>query len=79
MEADVKIDRMVLDIPGVSEAGARRIALMVAERLGASGGLPQAAAAPLIAITIPPNAARDEGLLARLIAAATLRDLARTS
>jgi hypothetical protein len=79
MSNDVKIDRVVLDIQGVSEAGARRIALMVAEGLGASGGLPQAVAAPKLSVAIPWDAARDEGSLARLIVAATLRDLARTS
>ena len=78
MDNDVKIDRMMLDIPGVSEAGARRIAVMVAEALGAAGGLPQAVAAPRLVITIAPDAPRDERSLAHLIVAATLRDLART-
>jgi hypothetical protein len=78
MANDVHIDRFSLDIPGVSEAGLRRIALMVADGLSAAGGLPQAVAAPRLNVSVA-AAGRDERDLARLIVAATLRDLNRTS
>jgi hypothetical protein len=79
MVNDVRIDRFSLDIPGVSEAGLRRIALMVVDGLSAAGGLPQAVAAPRLNVSVPSGVSRDERELARLIVAATLRDLNRTS
>jgi hypothetical protein len=79
MAKDVRIDHMALDLPGVSAAGMRRIAMMVAEGLSAAGGLPQSVEAPRLSVTIDPGAVRDEAAWARLIIAATLRDLARTT
>ena len=78
MASEVQIDRFVLDAPGVSVEGARRIAAMVAEGLACADGLPQAFAAPRLNIVVsaPPNA--DEASLVRLIVAAALRDFART-
>jgi hypothetical protein len=77
MARDVVIDRLALDLPGVSEAGARRIALMVAAGLGAAGGLPQAFAAPHISLQVSAPSGAGERTLARLILEAALRDLAR--
>jgi hypothetical protein len=78
MANDVRIDRLKLRIPGVSEAGLRRIATRVAEGLSAAGGLPQAVEIPHLRVMIETGAGRDEASLARLIVEAALRDLART-
>jgi hypothetical protein len=77
MAKDIEIGHFALEIPGVSEAGARRIALMVADGLGAAGGLPEAFAAPRLSVTVPAPRGASETTLARLILEAALRDLAR--
>jgi len=78
MANDVKIDRFILDAPGVSAEGARRIATMVAEGLAATDGLPEAIEAPRVKVELTVAAGADEKTLARLIVAAALRDFART-
>ena len=78
MANDVRIDRLKLRIPGVSEAGLRRIATQVAKGLSAAGGLPQAVEVPHLRVMIETDARHDEAALARLIVEAALRDLART-
>jgi hypothetical protein len=78
MRRDVKIERLALDLPGFSEAGARRVAQLVAEGLGAAGGLPETVHVPRLKVSIAASPGADEAALARLIIAATMRDLART-
>jgi hypothetical protein len=78
MTTDVTIDRFVLDAPGVSAEGAKRIAALVAEGLAASDGLPQAFAAPRLSLAVAAPRGADERTLARLIVAAALRDFRRT-
>ena len=75
---DVRIDRLVLDLPGRSAEQAHRIALLVAEGLAAAGALPQAGDIPTLKVAITADRDIDTTALARRIVAATLRDLART-
>jgi hypothetical protein len=77
MANDIHIDRMVLDIPGVSAAGMRRIAALVAAELGAAGGLPEAVAMERVSVTLPVGGDRSEASLSRMIVAGVLRDLGR--
>jgi hypothetical protein len=76
--SDVTIERFILEAPGVSAEGARRIATLVAEGLVAADGLPQRFAAPRVNLAVTAPAGADEKTLARLIVAAALRDFART-
>ena len=78
MTRDVKIERLALDLPGFSEAAARRVAQLVAEGLGAANGLPEIIHVPRLNVSIAASPGTDEAALARLILAATMRDLART-
>lgn len=78
MASDVTIDRFILDAPGVSAEGARRVAALVAEGLAASDGLPQAFDAPRLSLSVTAPRGADEKTLARLIVAAALRDFRRT-
>ncbi len=78
MANDVRIDRLKLNIPGVSEGGLRRIASAVVEKLSAAGGLPQAVEIARLSVTVAAGARRDEDSLARLIVEAALRDLGRS-
>ena len=77
--SDVRIDRLVLDMPGRSAEEARRIALLVAEGLAAADGLPQVGDLPTLRVAIEADRNTDSATLARHIVAATLRDLARTA
>jgi hypothetical protein len=79
LSSDVRIDRLVLDLPGRSAEEARRIALLVAEGLATAGALPQIGDIPTLRVAITAERNTDNATLARHIVAATLRDLARTA
>jgi hypothetical protein len=75
----IAINRMTLDVPGLSERQARDLAQRVAAGLAAATGLPDGADASSIRIDLPAEAhAGDLSALARRIVAATLRSLGQT-
>ena len=73
----VKIDHLLLDIPGSSANDARRIAQLVAAGLAAAGGLAQSGDLPTVRIAINAERNASPDAIARRIVAATLRELAR--
>jgi hypothetical protein len=72
------IDRMTIEIPGVSAAMARHIALMVAASLGETGALPAAGDLVSVQVEIAASAGAPPSELVRRIVAATLRQVRRT-
>ncbi len=63
---EVKIDRLVLDIPGLDAAEAKALAADVGERLASTG---VSAERPLIGITLGPIGGGRQQLAARIAAA----------
>jgi hypothetical protein len=63
---EVKIDRLVLDIPGFDPAHAERLALRVGDQLARSG---LSAERGRIGITLGPIGAEGDDLAARIVAA----------
>ena len=65
-QADVRIDRLVLDIPGLDPAQGRALALGIAEGLAKAGasGEHQSVSVPLASGNLPPD-----DLAARIVAA----------
>lgn len=74
----IAIDRMTMEVPGISAEEGRRVALLVAAGLGAAGALP--AAGDMTAVRIELTADRNAGTaaLARHIIAAILQQLRRS-
>jgi len=72
----LKIDRLTLNLPGLSPAAARQVGELVAAGLAAAGTLPQSGDIPRLTVTLE---ARDEAPagLAQRIVAETLRALQR--
>jgi hypothetical protein len=73
----MRIDRLLLNIPGSSAEHGRQVAMLVAAGLANAGALPQAGDLPTLRVTITADNRTDPATLARRIVAATLRDLAR--
>ncbi len=73
----VKIDRLLLDIPGGSADQGRKVAALVAAGLAAAGALPQSGDLPTLRVAITADPKGDSALLARRIVAETLRALGR--
>jgi hypothetical protein len=72
------IDRLCLDVPGLSEKDARHVAQLVAAGLADAGALPQVGDLPKLSVAITVDRRTDASTLARHIVVATLRELART-
>jgi hypothetical protein len=70
-----RIDRMTMEIPGVSAEDARRIALTVAASLGAAGALPATGDLPSIQVEVVTSMGSQPSELVGRIVAATLRQL----
>ncbi len=75
---NARIDRLRLVIPGSDADHGREVAKLVAAGLANAGALPQSGDIPTLRVTINADHRADPETLARLIVAATLRDLART-
>jgi hypothetical protein len=73
-----KIDRLRIVLPGGDVDRGRKVAKLVAAGLANAGALPQSGDIPTLNVTITADHRADPESLARLIVAATLRDLART-
>jgi hypothetical protein len=73
----LRIDRLVLDMPGGTAASAERVASLVTAALASAEGLPQAGDLPTLRISVSGGRDTDPSVLARRIVAALLRDLAR--
>ena len=73
----VRIDRLVLDLPGGSAAYGQRVATLVTAALAEAEGLPQAGDLPTLRISVTSEREAEPRLLAQRIVAALLRDLAR--
>lgn len=73
-----KIDRLRIILPGGNVDRGRKVANLVAAGLANAGALPQSGDIPTLNVTINADHRADPESLARLIVAATLRDLART-
>jgi hypothetical protein len=73
-----RIDRLRIVLPGGDVDHSRKVAKLVAAGLANAGALPQAGDIPTLRVTLTADHRADPETLARLIVAATLRDLART-
>jgi hypothetical protein len=73
-----QIDRLRIVLPGGDVDRGRKVARLVAAGLANAGALPQSGDIPTLRVTIDADHRADPETLARLIVAATLRDLART-
>jgi hypothetical protein len=71
------IDRLRIVLPGGDADRGRKVANLVAAGLANAGALPQSGDIPTLRVTIDADHRADPETLARLIVAATLRDLAR--
>jgi hypothetical protein len=74
----MRIDRMVLNLPGGSSEYGRQVATLVAAGLAAANALPATGDIPALRLTVTSDFSADPAVLARRIVAATLRDLAHT-
>lgn len=72
----ITIDRLTLELPGVSESQARRLALGISEGL-AAGGLTGSGDVPTIRVDLTAGAGGDTDRLARRIVEDILRQLRR--
>jgi hypothetical protein len=74
----VQIDRLILQVPGLSAADGRRLALLVARGLGTAGAAGGGRDLPAVRLDLaaPPGAGVDE--LARRIVAAVLDQIGRS-
>jgi hypothetical protein len=75
---NVKIDRLVLHIPGTSADQGRIVAQLVVAGLANAGALPALGELPTLRVTLSADSGGDPTTLARRIVEATLRDLARS-
>jgi hypothetical protein len=75
----LNIDRMQLDVPGLTEPQARDLAHMVAAGLARATGLPDGASIPMIRLDLPDGAGPDVAGLAKQIITATLRAIDHAS
>jgi hypothetical protein len=73
----LKIDRMLLEIPGGSAAHGRKVAELVAAGLAAAGTLPGSGDLPTLSVSLTARPGADPESLAGQIVEATLRALAR--
>lgn len=73
-----RIDRLRMVLPGGDVDRGRKVAKLVAAGLANAGALPQSGDIPTLRVTVDTDDRADPETLARLIVAATLRDLART-
>ena len=75
--SDFSIDRLTLSVPGLSEPDGRRLALLVADGLGAAGMAGGGRDIPSLRLDLvaKPNTAPDE--LARQIVAEVVRQVSR--
>jgi hypothetical protein len=62
----IRVDRLVLDVPGMSPGRAGRLSARIGAMLGESG---PSEATDALDIKLPPGAATDEAILAALAAA----------
>jgi hypothetical protein len=73
----LQIDRMKVEIPGISAEEGRRVALLVAAGLAEAGAMPAVGDIPAVQIELVPDTEANGSELARHIIAATLRHLRR--
>ena len=74
--SNTKIDRLTLNLPGLSPPQARHVAELVAAGLAASGTLPQSGDIPRLTVTLTAGPETPERL-ARRIVAQTLQAIRR--
>jgi hypothetical protein len=74
----IHIDRMEMEIPGVSSEEGQRLALLVAAGLAVAGAMPAAGDIPVLQIDLVVGNNFSESELAQRIIAATLNHLQRT-
>jgi hypothetical protein len=74
----LEVDRMVLEVSGVSAEAARRIALETAARLAEAGALPQAGDIPALRVELAAAQVPAPDALAQHVIGAALRQLRRT-
>lgn len=72
------IDRLRIVLPDGDVDRGRKVAKLVAAGLANAGALPQSGDIPTLRVSIDADHRAEPETLARLIVAATLRDLART-
>jgi hypothetical protein len=71
------IDRMRVEIPGISAEEGRRVALLAAAGLGEAGAMPASGDIPAVRIELSADHRADVWELARRIVTATLQHLQR--
>jgi hypothetical protein len=75
--SEVSIDRLILNVPGMSESDGRRLALAVAAGLGAAGAAGGGRDIPALHLDLIPSAKAGVDELARQIVAEFERQLRR--
>jgi hypothetical protein len=76
-DAPLRIDRLVLSLPGGSAADGRKLGSLVAAGLAAAGALPQSGDLPSLNITVGARPGNGPEAVARQIVEQVLRSLAR--
>jgi hypothetical protein len=74
----MRIDRLTISAPGLSEGEGRRLALQIAAQLAAAGGLPAAGDIPQLTVRVPAGHRVDVPDLAQRIVDDALRQLQRS-
>jgi hypothetical protein len=74
----MRIDRLTVSAPGLSEGEGRQLALHIAAQLAAAGGLPAAGDIPQLAVSVPAGHRVDVPDLAQRIVDDALRQLQRS-
>jgi hypothetical protein len=72
------IERLILDVPAMSPANAKRLALLVANGLARSSGLTGTAEIPSMRVVVEGSQNGDLTMLADRIVAGALRQIRRT-
>jgi len=73
--AGISIDRLTLQVPGLSPAAARSLALAVANQLAAAGRVAMAEAMPVMRVDLVADADTDPGRLATQLVSEVMRQL----
>jgi hypothetical protein len=77
-DAPLRIDRLVLSLPGGSAADGRKLGGLIAAGLAAAGALPQSGDLPNLNITVGVRPGSRPEAVARQIVEQVLRSLARS-
>jgi len=75
---DIKIDRLALEVPEMSEAGAQSLALAIANQLGVAGLPATPVEMPVLRVDLTAASGGDTSQLAEQIVSEVMRQLQRS-